>query len=160
MWTLSSIHKPPATWRAPTLTLLFTSTALQSVLRRGWDLLKLRFMFRGCSLKKKKRKKVQPLLPAQRGALVPVSPLVNPLCFVPVSDELSCISAFGPPGGFSFRSSLVEVRGLCARTGAEQLAAMTWECELSFGMTSALLKKWNPVRHSCAARNIQLLLAH
>lgn len=32
-------------------------------------------------------------------------------------------------------------RGLHGRTGGEQLTAVTWECELSFGMTSALVMK-------------------
>lgn len=68
-------------WNSQTLTLLFTSTALQSVVRRGCDCLKLRFIFlfslfflwlkfKKEKEKKKKRKSSAPL-PADRGALVP-----------------------------------------------------------------------------------------
>lgn len=64
-----------------------------------------------------------------------------------------------PPGCFSSSSvrSGRRERGVHRRRGGEQLAALTRECELSFEMTSALLKK---KMGSCeafrSARNLQL----
>lgn len=120
-----------------TLTLLLTSTALQSALRRGWDLWKLRFIFL-VAVVVQPFQKVQPL-PTNSGALVPGDPLgQNP------TDSSTDASGFV---GFISRPLLIwlfpdvcpsDRSELSTRTGGDQLAASTREW--SFQMTSALPK--------------------
>lgn len=113
------------------------------------------------AVKKKKKKKVQPPLPAERGALVPVFLVLKSFCFVSGREVRNFFSLFHLLDVFfSFQCAPLDMRELYVRMRGEQLAALTWECEVSFEMTSALLKKWNPMRHSGAARNLHLSRAH
>lgn len=63
----------------------------------------------------------------------------NPPASSPVEEFVSSLIYFTSWSFLSMRSVRVQ-RGLHGRRGGELLAALTWDCELSFEMTSALLK--------------------
>ena len=119
--------------------------------------------------KEKGKKKVQAPLPADRGALVPglfwckKFFFKNPPASSPMEEDVRPFLYFiSPPGCFSSSSvrSGRRERGAHRRRGGEQLAALTRDCELSFEMTSALLKKKKKKMGSCeafmTARNLQV----